>query len=112
MIENSNSGMDSKTMGIVTYLTLIGWIIALILNQTPKYPTVSFHLRQMLGLMLTGLGFSILGWIPFIGWIFSFGGGIFVLILWIIAFMGALNDKQELVPMLGEKYQEMFSGIN
>lgn len=112
MIENSNSGMDSKTMGIVTYLTLIGWIVALILNQTPKYPNVSFHLRQMLGIFLTGLLFSFISIIPILGWLISWLGWLFVLVLWIIAFVGALNNEQKLVPVLGEKYQEIFSGIN
>lgn len=112
MIENSNSGMDSKTMGIVAYLTLIGWIVALILNQTPKYSSVSFHIRQMLGIILTGIVFSFVGIIPFIGWIISWVGWIFVFVLWIIGFIGALNDEQKVVPVLGEKYQEIFNGVN
>lgn len=112
MIENSNSGMDSKTIGIITYLTIIGWIIALVLNQTPKYSSVSFHLRQMLGIFLTGIVLSFVNIIPFIGWIIALIGGIFVFVLWLIAFIGALNNEQKLVPVLGEKYQEMFSGIN
>ncbi|MEM9160434.1 MAG: hypothetical protein AAGB46_15415, partial [Verrucomicrobiota bacterium] len=60
--------MDPKTRGIVAYLTLIGWIIALVTNN-PKDELASFHIRQMLGLMLTMIVASVLVAIPIIGWL-------------------------------------------
>ena len=44
--------MDDKTKSIVAHLTLIGWVIALILNQQDKGPNTSYYLRQNLGLMV------------------------------------------------------------
>ena len=49
--------MDAKSRGIVAYITLIGWIIAIATND-PKDKFASFHIRQMLGLLITGVGRS------------------------------------------------------
>lgn len=111
MIENNQKGIDSKTLGFVTYLTLIGWIVALVMNQNTKSPAVSFHLRQMLGLMATGFILSFISWIPVLGWIVWLVGTIFIIMLWLIGFLAALNGEQKTVPVLGEKYQEIFAGI-
>ncbi len=40
---------EDKTVAIVAYLTLIGFIIAIILNGQKKTALGAFHLRQMLG---------------------------------------------------------------
>ena len=39
---------QSKVVAIVSYITIIGWIIALILNQSKKTELGSFHVRQAL----------------------------------------------------------------
>ena len=57
---------QSKTVAILSYITPIGWVIALILNQSKKTELGSFHIRQALLLMITGI---ILRWIPVVGWI-------------------------------------------
>ena len=102
--------MDEKTSGIVSYLTIIGWIVV-IATRKEKTEYTSFHLRQMLGLAITGLVLSIIGVIPFIGWLISIAGTIFIVVLWIIGLLGALNGEKKLVPILGEKYQEWFNSI-
>ena len=55
----STSGTDLKVVALVSYLTIIGWIVALILNSNNKSDLGSFHVRQSLGIILTGfvLGF-------------------------------------------------------
>lgn len=53
----SEDTLDTST-GLIAYLTLIGFVIALVLNNEKKGETKSFgafHLRQSLGLMITGL---------------------------------------------------------
>ena len=106
--------MDEKTSGIVSYLTLIGWIVVLA-TRKEKTEYTSFHLRQMLGIMVLGIGISIIGFI--IGMVSSTLGAIwnFVcfipLILWVLAFIGALNEEKKLVPVVGEQFQEWFKSI-
>lgn len=106
--------MDEKTSGIVSYLTLIGWIVVLA-TRKEKTEYTSFHLRQMLGIMVLGIGISIIGFI--IGMVSSTLGAIwnFVsfipLILWVLAFIGALNEEKKLVTVVGEQFQEWFKSI-
>ncbi|MDX1943412.1 MAG: hypothetical protein SFU99_22795 [Saprospiraceae bacterium] len=95
-------GMDPKTIGIVAYLTLIGWIVALVLNN-PKSEFASFHIRQMLGLILL----SVVSWIPFIGIIVA----IFALVLWVLGFISAVQGQMKTVPVLGDKFQEWFKSL-
>ena len=102
--------MDDKTKSIVAHLTLIGWVIALVMNQTDKGPNTSYYLRQMLGLTVLGL----LGWllgmtpVPFLSTIVS----IVVLILWILSLIGALSGEQKPLPVVGEMFQQWFKGIS
>jgi uncharacterized membrane protein len=96
--------MDAKTKAIVAHITLIGWIIALVVNNQEKDELTSFYIRQVLGLMIIGL----LGMIPFLGFI----AGIVVLIGWVISLIGAAQGEMKPIPVLGEYFQEWFSGIS
>lgn len=111
-----------KTVGIVAYLTLIGWIVALVMNgdkQGEEKSFNAFHLRQMLGLIIfsfgSGIVYTILAmiliWIPDAGWILLgliqlalFGG---MLALWIIGLIGAANGQKREIPLLGGMIQKM-----
>ncbi len=43
---------NGKTVAIISYITLIGWIIALVMNNGNKTALGSFHIRQSLGIGL------------------------------------------------------------
>ena len=102
--------MDDKTKSIVAHITLIGWIIALVMNQSDKGPNTSFYLRQNLGLMILAIAGSILGIIiyPLISSIV----GIAVLILWILSLLGSFSGEQKLTPVVGDMFQSWFKGIS
>lgn len=102
--------MDDKTKSIVAHITLIGWIIALVMNQSDKGPNTSFYLRQNLGLMILAVAGSILGIIiyPLISTIV----GIAVLILWILSLLGSFSGEQKLTPVVGDMFQSWFKGIS
>lgn len=54
--------VEDKTVGIVAYITLIGFIIAIVLNankQGDEKKFGSFHLRQALGLIIFAIGLYI-----------------------------------------------------
>ena len=95
--------MDGKTKAIVAHITLIGWIIALVLNSQEKDEYASFYIRQMLGLLIIGF----LGIIPFLGFII----GIAALVLWIISLIGAASGEQKLVPIVGQYFQDWFKSL-
>ena len=75
--------MKPKTIAIVAYLTIIGWIIALVMNNNNKSEFASFHIRQSLGIILLGVAGRIVGELPLIGWAsFAIYFFVFVSIWW------------------------------
>ncbi|MBO0331217.1 MULTISPECIES: YtxH domain-containing protein [Flavobacteriaceae] len=98
---NPESG---KTVAIVAHLTLIGWVIALIMNSSNKTELGSFYIRQTLGIGLLGLVLGLIPVINFIAWIFP-------LILWIVSLVGAINGNKKPVFLVGEYFQSWFKGL-
>lgn len=100
-----------KNAAIVSYLTIIGSIIAIFMNQEEnKSDFASFHIRQALGIFLT---WGILGYFVgyFDSWIISTALYVMIFLLWIYGFLGALNGERKLVPIVGEFYQKVFKGL-
>ncbi len=95
--------MDGKTKAIVAHITIVGWIIALIINSSQKDEIASYYIRQTLALHLAML----LGWIPFFGWFLW----IAALILLILSIVGALNGEIKETPIVGKYFQDWFKGI-
>ena len=117
-VNTNTSTMDGKSIAIISYLTIIGWIIAYVMHGNNKSQLGAFHLRQSLFLMLSGFGIAIAQWIffliPILGWIISILLyfvllGLFV--LWIIGLIAAINGEEKVVPLLGTKAQEALKGI-
>lgn len=102
---------EGKTIAIISYITIIGLIVAFIMNNDKKNTFASFHIRQSLGLGLTGLALSLVNTIPILGWIISIVGSLTLVVLWVVGFMGAINEKEKVVPILGDKYQQWLEKI-
>lgn len=81
-----------KTMAIVTYLGLIGFIVALA-TDGKKNEFTRFHMNQALPLVLA----VFVSWIPFIGWIVALG----VLVLWVMGIIAAANGEMKRLPIVG-----------
>lgn len=103
--------MDAKTKAIVAHITLIGWVIALVMNNSNKEELTSFYIRQMLGLMIIGLASVIVGKVPIIGGIISMVISIGSIILWILSLIGAASGEERPLPIVGEYFQNMFSSL-
>ncbi len=103
---------EDKTVAIVSYLTLIGFIVAVVLHGNKKTKLGAFHLRQTLGLFVTGIACWVvnimLAFIPIIGWITIFVIWIGLIVLWIMGFIAAASGQMKPVPILGEHYQKWF----
>ena len=96
--------MDAKTKAIVAHLTIIGWIIALVINSGQKEELASYYIRQTLGLYLIAI---VLGWIPVIGWILW----IVVFVFWILSLVGAINGEMKETPVVGKYFQDWFKSL-
>lgn len=106
--------MDEKTTGIVSYIGLIGLIIALVMDKD-KSEYSRFHIRQNIGLNVLYIAlyviyFIVLMAMPKLGMII---GILFLLpfILWVIGIIGAVKGEKKAVPVLGDKFQEWFKGV-
>ncbi|MDP5027529.1 MAG: hypothetical protein NWQ14_04830 [Flavobacterium sp.] len=106
-----NETEQGKQTAIVSYLTIIGSIIAIFMNQEEnRTEFASFHIRQALGIFLT---FFLLGY-PigyFDNWMVSASFWIFIFILWIYGFLTCLNNETKTVPFLGELFQKVFKSF-
>jgi len=106
----NTSNNNSSQLAVVVYLTIIGWIIALLMNNSNKTELTSFHLRQMLGLMLmyaavaicdTIITFPILFWILYLG----------VMLLWVLGIVAAIRKEKVAIPFIGSYFQEWFKAL-
>lgn len=107
---NNGTTDNGKTLAIISYLTIIGTIIAMVQNSEKKILFASFHIRQALGIILTffALGYPI-GY--FDSWMVSSAFYIFFFILWIYGFLGAIQGQMNVVPLLGPLYQKIFKSL-
>ena len=105
--------VEDKTAAIVSYLTLVGFIAAIFIHNGNKTSIGAFHLRQSLGLILSGIaiGFcaSIVMAIPFLGWLLGLGIYLGFFVLWVLGFLAALSGQPKPVPLLGEQFQKWFA---
>lgn len=102
---------EGKTIALVAYLTIIGLVIAFVMNNDKKNTFAQYHIKQSLGIMLTGLALGMIGIIPILGWIISILGVLFLFFLWISGLLNAINGKEKPVPVMGEYYLKWFAGL-
>jgi uncharacterized membrane protein len=101
---------EDRTVAILSYITIIGFIAAIFMHQSDKTQLGAFHLRQVLGLALTGAAGAVCGVVPILGWIVWFLVVIGLFVLWVIGLLSAVRGDMRPVPILGEHYQRWFAG--
>ena len=99
-----------KPAAIISYLTIFGVLIAYFMNNETKNPFASFHIRQALGLWLTFFAIGLVvsnfdSWTATGALYIAFG------VLFIYAFLTAVSGKVTPIPLVGQFYQNFFSGI-
>jgi len=116
--KNFTTVSDGKTASIVSYFTIIGWLIAYFgMHKDNKTALSSYQLRQTLLLHLINIGVGIVGNIIIsatlsatIGYLF-YAIYLVIFILWVIGLIGAINGEKKPIPVIGEKAQTMFGDI-
>jgi len=94
---------DGKNVAIISHLYVIGWVIALVMNNTNKSDLGTFYIKQTLGVFML----SFLAMIPLLRLVV----GIVCFVLWIMSLIGALSGEKKPLPIVGEKFQEWFSFV-
>lgn len=100
---------EGKTFAIVSYLTFVGLIIAIIMNSDRKNPFTSYHIRQMLGLIIMLLFSNLVekyvnSWLETVFWIVTF-------VAWLFGLVHAILEQYKPIPFLGDKFQEWFKNL-
>jgi len=107
--------MNNKTMAIVAYLTIIGWIVAYLSykKSTQKSSLVKYHLGQALGVFLVSLVLSILSAVilailPSLGLI-SYIISLISLVLILLGIVTASNEVERPIPLVGSMFEGKFN---
>jgi uncharacterized membrane protein len=105
---------NGKNIAIISYITIIGWIVALVMHGSNKTSLGAYHLRQSLGVLILAIATMIirtpLFFIP-MGWIIGSLLGLGILALWILALISAINGQEKPLPIIGEPFQKWFASI-
>jgi uncharacterized membrane protein len=108
---------EDRTVAILSYITIIGFIVAIVMHSSKKTALGTYHLRQTLGLFISAVvvwfGCIIIAFIPFVNLIMVLLGpavGISLFVLWIMGLIAAVNGQQKPMPVVGEHYQKWFAG--
>jgi uncharacterized membrane protein len=115
-MDTQNNADNGKTTAIVSYITIIGWLIAYFaMHQSKKTSLGSYHLRQTLLLFICAIVYQIIITVitmavPAIGLILSLVSLVF-LVLWIMGLIAAINGEEKPMPLIGTKAQELFKNI-
>ncbi len=105
-----------KLIGILSYITFVGWVIAFVLRNNNSLQTrfMQFHLRQGLGISIIG---TLSSWLigPFLSNIglplMAYGLWICITVLRIVGIINAVQDKINPLPFLGEWFDEKLDFI-
>jgi uncharacterized membrane protein len=108
---------EDRTVAILAYITIIGFIIAIVMHSSKKTALGTYHLRQTLGLFVTSMvvwfGCVIIAFVPFVNLIMVLLGPALLIagfVLWIMGLIAAVNGQQKPMPVVGEHFQKWFSG--
>jgi uncharacterized membrane protein len=107
--------MKQKTIAVVAYITLIGWIISYLefKKSKEKSALANYHLGQSLGIIITAILLSvlssiILAIIPSLGFVFY----LILLLPFILMLLGmvtANNGLEKPVPFIGRIFERKFN---
>ena len=106
--------MNNKTLSIISYITIIGWLIAYFSGKDKADALLKYHLRQSLGLAIVNIIFSVvltiiasmvpsLSFLGFIGYVF--------IVLWIMGIINAANGALKPVPLIGKMFEDKSSFV-
>lgn len=108
---NLGEAGQGKTVAIISYLTIIGLIAALVMNNSNPTSLGRFHIRQSIGITVGALFLGCVSFIPGIGEILGKVVGIIVLFAVVLGILAAVNKQEKGIPVVGPLFQKWFSMI-
>lgn len=106
--------MNNKTLSIVSYITIIGWLIAYFSGKDNANSLLKYHLRQSLGLLIVGIVFNVTLvifslLIPAFAYLGYLGYGFWALL--ITGIINANNEVEKPLPLIGKMFENKFAFI-
>ncbi|WPU92818.1 DUF4870 domain-containing protein [Mucilaginibacter sabulilitoris] len=106
--------MNNKTLSIVSYITLIGWLIAYFSGKDKADALLRYHLKQSLGLAIVSIALNVilnfivslvpsLAFLGIVGWV--------IIVFWILGMINAANKALKPVPVFGKAFENSFAFI-
>lgn len=102
--------MSTKTISIVSYFSIPGWILAMHFNTNRRTLLGSFHVRQSLGIMSMGtLAMIIAALTQSVPIVLSIL--LFVFVFWLMGLIAAIQGRMRMVPIFGYYFQKWFVAV-
>ena len=93
--------MNSRAVAIISYITWIGWIIALVVRDKND-AFVTQHINQALMINLIRCAASLVFFFPIFGRFVAWIVGLVALTLWILGLYRAYKWSSEPLPIIGK----------
>ncbi|MGC6430458.1 MAG: hypothetical protein ACON5F_05405 [Jejuia sp.] len=101
---------EGKGLSIVSYLGVIGILIAYFMNNDKKNGFVSFNVRQSMGLWIMFHLFAFVA-SSFDSWMVTSAFYLCFAVLIIYALINVVNEKVQTVPVVGDLFQRIFANV-
>lgn len=106
-----NTTVAGRTTAIIAYLTIVGAVIAISMNNDPKHEFARFHTRQAFGLHLMFHAFALFSSVWYNQYAL-YGLYLCYIVLWVYGFIAAVNSQKQIVPLVGKYFQKWFTFIS
>lgn len=108
--------MDNKTLSIVSYITVIGWIVAFFVGKEKADNLLKYHLKQALGVVVLsfvlGIAVQVVARIlPALAMLISSVLYLISIGYMVIGILNAAGEKQKPLPIIGQWSDKTFSFI-
>lgn len=107
---NQQTVEEGKNTAIISYILVVGVLIAISINSDKKNAFASFHIRQALGLSITFIALGLLI-SNFENEMITISMWVFISVLWSFGFLGAIQGKTQPIPLLGAFFQKSFKNL-
>ena len=101
---------EGRQAAIISYITIIGLVIAVSMNVERKNEFSRIHIRQSLGLNILFYMISFfIGY--FNSWMISGSFYVFFIVLWVFGLTNAIQNEYKPIPLLGDYFQDWFKSV-
>jgi len=101
---------QGKNTALLAYIPFVGFLIAFFLNREDNCPFATWHIKNMFGLFILFVSAMVI-----MSRVHTATGDILWIVttgLWGFSFVMAVNNKEQGIPLLSEKFQEWFTFLN